>query len=52
MIFKWILSGIICAGIIITILEIGKQKKPTTPVTASLVTIINAILVYGLWNWM
>ena len=54
MTFQIILTCLIGAGILITLDQIGTtpEQKEVTKFNAILKSIINGIIIYGIWNWI
>lgn len=52
MIFRKILTCVFCLSAIASILMVGSERKPISPELAVLEVIIDAILIYGLYNWL
>lgn len=50
---KWTLVVVMVTGALVSIAQIGKQRKPTTPTDVVGTTVINAVLitaVIALWH--
>lgn len=45
--FNWLLVGLFSVSGLITIIDIGKPRKATTPGTAALVALLDCLLVAG-----
>lgn len=50
--FENVLIGVFILGALTTVLMIGKERTPITPVMAAVSLVIDGLLIYGVLNWL
>jgi len=52
MIFKWVLTVLLCIDIISTGMKIGKPREVITEKTFAIASVVAFVFIYGIWNWL